>query len=219
MRAVESLEARFELGELSRRANKVFKISTRTVVPAFIVAASYGSICLYFDRAFLFLASGTWLTLSHLLLPLAFLIVHLTNRRYGPGYAFAQIVFSLAICGAVAAARADLICRLLPLSATPSVREVSAFVVAFLAAGFFSTVAFDAARGPRWWLAPLTGSLVAGSIYALIFFPAAYAGTETFWCVRMVTYAGVFVGFAVFSLIPYWLLRASIQPLSGLGGY
>lgn len=188
-------------------------------MPAFIVAVSFGSICLYLDRALLLLAGRTWLTLSHLLLPLVFLVVHLTNRRYGPGRAFAQVVFSLAICGALAAARADLICRLLPLAATPNVREVSAFVVAFLAAGFFSTVAFDAARGPRWWLAPLIGSLVAGSTYALIFFPAAYAGTDMFWCVHMVIYASIFLGFAIFGLIPYWLLRSSIQPLSGLGGY
>ncbi len=32
--------------------------------------------------------------MGHLVVPFCFLSVHLTNRRYGPSYAFAQVVVS-----------------------------------------------------------------------------------------------------------------------------
>jgi uncharacterized PurR-regulated membrane protein YhhQ (DUF165 family) len=162
---------------------------------------------------------GAWLSWSHLLLAVAYFAIHLTNRRYGPDYAFAQIVLSLGLCGAILYVQPDLLQQLLPGPAARSMREVMAFVIAFLASGFLSIVAFDGARGAHWWTAPLLGSIVAGACFVLLFYPAAYAGSATCWMPHMRIHAGILVFGAVAGLLPYWLLRSSVQPLSGFGGY
>jgi len=162
---------------------------------------------------------GPWFSWSHLVLAVAYFAIHLTNRRYGPDYAFAQIVVSLGLCGGVLFVWPELAQVVLRTAAPPSVREVMAFVVAFLASGFLSIIAFDCTRGPHWWMAPLTGSLVAGASFVLLFYPAAYAGSDVFWGEHMRIHAGVLVLAAVAGLRPYQLLRSSIQPLPGFGGY
>ena len=162
---------------------------------------------------------GVLLTWSHLLLAAAYFAIHLTNRRYGPDYAFAQIMLSLGLCGAVLFVRPDLTQQLLPVQVPSSMREVMAFVIAFLASGFLSIVAFDGARGAHWWTAPLLGSIVAGACFVLLFYPAAYAGSATCWLAHMRIHAGILIFGAVAGLLPYWLLRSSVQPLPGFGGY
>ena len=107
----------------------------------------------------------------------------------------------------------------LPETIVPSVRVVAAFAGAFFVAGFLSIVAFDGARGPRWWTAPLIGSLVAALIFAPIFYPAAFLGRQTPWFAHMGIHAGLLIAGAVLSLLPYWLLRRIVQPLPGYGGY
>ncbi len=164
-------------------------------------------------------SQGAWFSWSHLLLAVAFVAVHLTNRRYGPDYAFAQVVLSLGLCGAILLVGPDLVRQVLPASAPPSVRETMAFVIAFLASGFLSIIAFEVTRGAQWWTAPLAGSVVAGASFALLFYPAAYAGSDVYWWEHMRIHTGVLVMAAVAGLLPYWLLRSSVQPLPGLGGY
>ena len=164
-------------------------------------------------------AGVRWLTVSHLLLPVAFLSVHLTNRRYGPSYAFAQVVLSFAALAAATIFGSKAIMMFLPEAVVPSVRFVAAFGGAFFVASFIGIIAFDGARGPRWWTAPLTGSVVASLVFAPIFYAAAFAGTPTPWFAHMGIHAGLLIGGAILALIPYWLLRRIVQPLPGFGGY
>lgn len=164
-------------------------------------------------------SQGAWFSWSHLLLAVAFVEVHLTNRRYGPDYAFAQLVLSLGLCGVILLVGPYLLRQVLPASALPSVRETMAFVIAFLASGFLSIIAFEVTRGAQWWRAPLVGSVVAGASFALLFYPAAYAGSNVYWWEHMRIHTGVLVIAAVAGLLPYWLLRSSVQPLPGFGGY
>jgi uncharacterized PurR-regulated membrane protein YhhQ (DUF165 family) len=164
-------------------------------------------------------AQGPWLTVSHLLLPVAFLTIHLTNRRYGPAYAFAQVVLALAALGALALFGSDVVYRLLPPTVSPNMREVAAFAGLFLIAAFLSIVAFDGARGPRWWTAPFVGSVVAAAVYVPGYYLAAYVGTTTPWLSHMAVHAGLLFAGAVLGLLPFWLLRGVIQPLPGFGGY
>jgi uncharacterized PurR-regulated membrane protein YhhQ (DUF165 family) len=164
-------------------------------------------------------AHGPWLTVGHLLLPVAFLAVHLTNRRYGPAYAFAQVVLALAAVGALALFGGDFVHGRLPVSVAFGLREIAAFAGAFLVASFLSIIAFDGARGPRWWSAPLLGSIIAALVYAPTFYLAAYLGTGEPWLNHMAVYAGLLLAGAVLSLVPFWLLRGVVQPLPGFGGY
>lgn len=164
--------------------------------------------------------AGRWLTLGHALLPLSFLAVALANRRYGAAHAFAQVVIALAIVAGTVALAGDSLKGLLPQHAEPSFRFAAAFGVSFFLASFVSVLMFDAARGPRWWAAPLLGLEMPAFIFPVLFFPLAYAGLgDTLWTAHMLAYAGFLSAAAIVSLLPYWLLRAIIPPLSGFGGY
>jgi len=161
-------------------------------------------------------SQGAWFSWSHVLIALAFVAIQLTNRRYGPDYAFAQIVLSLGSCGVILFVQPQL---LLQTPSMPMVRESMAFVIAFLASGFLSIIVFDGTRGAQWWKAPLIGYIVAGASFVLLFYPAAYAGSDAFWYEHMRVHAGVLILAAVAGLLPYWLLRSSVSPLPGFGGY
>ena len=205
----------------SQRLGGAVRSVLRTIVPVLALGAALGSMFLYMDTPLPYVtdAQGHWLTVSHLLLPAAFLTIHLTNRRYGPAYAFAQVVLALAALAAMALFGGEVVRNLLPPTVMPGGREVAAFCGAFLVAGFLSIVAFDGARGPRWWTAPLIGSVVAALVYALVFYPGAYLGTATPWVDHMAVHIGVLLAAAVLGLFPFWLLRGLIQPLPGFGGY
>jgi uncharacterized PurR-regulated membrane protein YhhQ (DUF165 family) len=202
-------------------AGEALIIASRLYFPVSFLTVSIAAIYFYLDRTFPFLADDqtSWLKWSHVLLPATFLIVQLTNRRYGPDYAFVQVVVSLAICDAVAALAPDFVSHLLPVTAVPSAREVTAFSGAFMAAGYLSNVAFDGARGPCWCVAPLIGSWVASAAFVLLYDPLAYAGSEVFWGQHMTLHAGILIVMSLLGLIPYWLLRAVIRPMPGYGGY
>ena len=204
-----------------RRIGDAFRAVLRIILPVVALCAALAALYLYMDTALPYFADGVtrWLTVSHLLLPAAFLTIHLTNRRYGPGYAFAQIVLSFAVLGAAVLFGEQLIQQFLPEALIPSLREVISFGGAFFVAGFLSIIAFDGARGPRWWTAPLIGSLVASLIFVPIFYPAAFLGSHTPWFAHMGIHAGLLIAGAILSLIPYWLLRRIVQPLPGYGGY
>ena len=204
-----------------RRIGESFTAVVRTILPVLFLGISLAALFLYQDRVLPYFAdaSGKWLTVSHLLLPAAFFTIQMTNRRYGPTYAFAQVLITLAIGGALVLFAADFLRTLVPAQAVPGTRQVVMFGVSFFTAGFLSIVAFDGARGPRWWSAPLVGSLVAGLVYALMFYPGALAGTDAMWASHMGVHAAVLVGTSLVSLLPYWLLRGTIQPLPGFGGY
>jgi hypothetical protein len=205
----------------SRKLGEAFRAVARIILPVLALCAALAAMYLYMDTALPYFADGAtrWLTVSHLLLPAAFLTIHLTNRRYGPGYAFAQIVLSFAALGATILFGEQVIQQFLPEAIIPSVREVAAFGGAFFAAGFLSIIAFDGARGPRWWTAPLIGSLVASLIFVPIFYPAAFLGSHTPWFAHMGIHAGLLIAGSILSLFPYWLLRRIVQPLPGYGGY
>jgi uncharacterized PurR-regulated membrane protein YhhQ (DUF165 family) len=199
----------------------VLVMVSRLYFPISFLTLSLAAIYYHLDRTLPVLADhqAPWLTLGHVLLPATFLLVQLTNRRYGPDYAFAQIVISLALCDVVAALGPDFGLDLLPAVTVSSAREVIAFSGAFMAAGYVSTLAFDAVRGPRWWTAPLIGSLVSSLAFALLYYPIAYAGSGAFWYQHMTVHAGILVEVSILCLFPYWLLRAVIRPLPGFGGY
>ena len=206
---------------IGRRLADAFRAVMRMILPVLALCTALAALYLYMDTALPYFAAGKtpWLTVSHLLLPAAFLAVHLTNRRYGPAYAFAQIVLSFAAVGAAIVFGAQIIQLLLPEAAFPSVREVASFGGAFFVAGFLAIIAFDGARGPRWWTAPLIGSIVASLVFAPIFYAAAYAGSHTPWFEHMAIHAGLLLAGSVLGLLPYWMVRRIVQPLPGFGGY
>lgn len=191
-------------------------------MPVLLLVSALSVCYVYLDTKLALLqdARGHWLSLGQALLPGAFFAIALTNRRYGPTYAFAQVVLALAAIAGVVVFAADSLRGLLAAHAVPTIRFATSFGVAFFIASFVSILIFDGARGPRWWMAPLFGLIAPAFVFVAIFFPAAYAGLgETDWLPHMFAFFGLMLGAAVLSLIPYWLLRGIVPPLSGFGGY
>jgi uncharacterized PurR-regulated membrane protein YhhQ (DUF165 family) len=194
----------------------------RLVVPVLLLVSALAGTYLYLDTKLPYFADNgvAWLTLGHAILPAAFFAIALTNRRYGSSYAFAQLAVSmLAIVVAIAVA-ADSLRGLVPAHAVPSMRFATAFGGAFFVSSFVSILMFEGARGPRWWTAPLVGLATGAIAFSAIFFPAAFAGTpDPLWVGHLFVFMGLMFGSAFVALVPYWLLRSMVPPLSGLGGY
>jgi len=189
--------------------------SLRLVFPVILLVAVGAASVLYDGVSTNWPAvSGTPLSLGLVLLPLSFFAIHLTNRRYGAGYAFAQILASWL----VACCMAPYVIATLN-EPVPDLRIVAAFAAGLFVAQISVVIVFDRLRGPNWWRAPFVGSLFGGVVFCLIAFPAAYAGTPGDWQREMLSYMIVSVLAAAALVIPYWLLRSLVPPRPGFGGY
>lgn len=190
------------------------------VLPVLLLLALGVAAFLYGDRPVTWFgpAQAAWLTMGHLAVPLTFFAIALTNRRYGAGYALAQTVMAWALAAAaISLDGADL--AGVAGQTLPDAHVMLAYGGALFAGHVLSVVVFDRTRGPRWWTAPFQAVLWGGLVFCLIAFPALYLGTTIDWFGRLVLYAGIMAGSALALLVPYWLLRRMVPPMSGFGGY
>lgn len=200
-----------------KRVGGVLGAFARLVVPILLLTTLAGASFAY---------AGTpspiplraWMNLGLLILPLTFLAIHLTSRRYGAGYAFAQIVLTYASIVAFAVFGRDYVTLALG-EQHAAFREIVGFGAALFVAHTVSIVVFDGLRGPRWWQAPLFASLIGGIVLCAVAFPASYLGTNIDWTGRMLDYMAVTSVAAVLLVIPYWIFRPLVPPRSGFGGY
>lgn len=178
----------------------------------------YADAIVPLDHAALMIQHAT-MTLGDLVLPAAWLSIHLTNRRYGAGHAFAQLVAALALAALVMLINPHGIDDWISFVPSLTWRAMLAFGFSFLAANFIAICVFDGARGPRWWTAPLAGSLAASLIFSLLYYPLAFAGLDLFWSDSALVHCALFAAESVALLLPYFLLRPAMRPLPGLNGY
>jgi uncharacterized PurR-regulated membrane protein YhhQ (DUF165 family) len=197
------------------------QVVARLILPVTTLLLSFAAIYLYLDTPATLIvggADGQWLTAGHLLVPFCFLCIHLTNRRYGPSYAFAQVAIAQALGTAFALYAVPRLAGVVSFKFIPDVRMAAAFGAAFFGASFISIVVFDGSRGPRWWIAPLFGMVSSGALFCLIFYPAAYAGIAP-WTHQMLMHMELLMVAGILTLIPYWILRGIVRPLPGFNGY
>lgn len=159
------------------------------------------------------------MTMGDLVLPLTWLAVHLTNRRWGPSHAFAQLVAAMALTMLAMLINPYGIDDWISFMPSLTWRAMLAFGVSFLAANFIAICVFDGARGPRWWTAPLAASLAASLVFSLLYYPLAFAGLDLFWSDSALVHGALFFAESVALLLPYFLLRPAMRPLPGLNGY
>jgi hypothetical protein len=155
------------------------------------------------------------LTVSHLLIPIGLFCVFMTNRRYGPSYAFAQVMVTVIAVVAVVLFAGGALAEFVRQETVPSFGEAAAFGGAFFAASFVSIVVFDGARGPMWWTAPLLGFLSAAIVYAGVFTALQPSGGIE----HALQYMGVLTGEGILLLVPFWAMRRMVPPMAGFGGY
>src|SRR5262249_39984269 len=105
------------------------------VVSVLLLAGLLSTIYLFSDAAIPFRQAPEGLfTISDLVAPLAFFLIQLTCRRYGPARALAQMLAALALCIALFAANPPAMRDLVPNLPALTVHTASAFCLAFVLA-------------------------------------------------------------------------------------
>lgn len=194
----------------------------RTLLPA---TALFGLLALMnFYRAEpatmfepLFAGSGAWLSLGALCVPLTFLAVHLTGRRYGPAIAVGQVVLAWLVVGIAAIVYP--VSPAFELGAADAARIGLALPVAMIIAQLTAAVAFDATRSIQWWKGPAYGFFWGCVVFAVTFYLAAYLGSDTPWGSHLGQYLAISLIVSAGLLVPYWIARPMVRPLPGLAGY
>jgi queuosine precursor transporter len=137
--------------------------------------------------------------------PIAFLITDLANRSYGKIIA-RKIVYIGFIIGIVftlffSTNFADLI----------SVRIAIGSGTAFLVAQLLDVQIFDQLRKKKWFVAPLTSSLIGSTIDTFLFFSISFYATGIPWVTLSLGDLAVKVLVALLMLIPFRLLLGTIK--------
>jgi len=142
--------------------------------------------------------------------PIAFLITDLSNRRYGKNTA-KKIVYLGFILGVIltfyfSTNYSDLI----------SIRIAIGSGTAFITAQLIDVQIFDKLRQKKWFIAPLTSSLVGSTIDTFIFFSISFYGTGINWISLSLGDLAVKIFVALVMLIPFRILMSSITDFSSL---
>ena len=132
--------------------------------------------------------------------PVAFLITDLANRSYGKIIA-RKIVYIGFVIGIIftilfSTNFTDLI----------SIRIAIGSGLAFLIAQLLDVQIFDRLRKKKWYVAPLTSSLIGSTVDTFLFFSVSFYGTEVPWVTLSFGDLTIKVFVALIMLIPFRLL-------------
>ena len=139
--------------------------------------------------------------------PVAFLITDLANRSFGKFVArkIVYIGFLLGIGFTVLLSTdfADFI----------SIRIAIGSGTAFLTAQLIDVQIFDNLRKKKWFIAPLTSSIIGSIIDTFLFFSISFYGTSLPWFSLALGDLGVKILVALVMLIPFRLLLKTFKPI------
>ena len=137
--------------------------------------------------------------------PIAFLITDLANRSYGKLVArkIVYIGFAIGISFTLIFSTnfADLI----------SVRIAIGSGTAFLVAQLLDVQIFDQLRKKKWFIAPLTSSLIGSTIDTFLFFSISFYATGIPWVTLSLGDLAVKILVALVMLIPFRLLLGTLR--------
>ena len=137
--------------------------------------------------------------------PIAFLITDLANRSFGKIVArkIVYIGFTIGILFTLLFATnfADLI----------SVRIAIGSGIAFIVAQLLDVQIFDQLRQKKWFIAPLTSSLVGSTVDTFLFFSISFYGTGIPWVTLSLGDLTVKIFIALLMLIPFRLLLGTLK--------
>ena len=139
--------------------------------------------------------------------PIAFLITDLANRSYGKLVArkIVYIGFAIGISFTLIFSTnfADLI----------SVRIAIGSGTAFLVAQLLDVQIFDKLRNRKWFIAPLTSSLIGSTIDTFLFFSISFYATGIPWVTLSLGDLAVKILVALVMLIPFRILLGTLKPV------
>lgn len=156
---------------------------------------------------------GNWLTWGAFTYPLAFLVTEVMNRVYGPAAA-RRVVFAGFIAGvlcSVIAAGLD----------KTTLRIAIGSGAAFLCAQLTDILVFNTLRDRKWWVAPLTSSMIGSCVDTALFFTIAFAAAlpadgNTGWANEQVVLlgAGPVTSLWISLAIADWLVKMLLAILT-----
>jgi len=137
--------------------------------------------------------------------PVAFLITDLANRLYGKVVArkivYIGFIIGIAFTLFFSTNFADLI----------SVRIAIGSGTAFLVAQLLDVQIFDQLRKKKWFVAPLTSSLIGSTIDTFLFFSISFYATGIPWVTLSLGDLAVKILVALLMLIPFRLLLGTLK--------
>jgi len=139
--------------------------------------------------------------------PVAFLITDLANRSFGKDIA-KKIVYLGFILGVgftilFSTDFADFI----------SIRIAIGSGTAFFVSQLIDVQVFDKLRKKKWFIAPLTSSIVGSSIDTFLFFSISFYGTGVPWITLLAGDLAVKLFVALIMLIPFRILLKTFKPI------
>ena len=139
--------------------------------------------------------------------PIAFLITDLTNRSFGKLVAQKIVYFGflLGIGFTIIFSTdfADLI----------SIRIAVGSGIAFLTAQLLDVQIFDNLRKKKWFIAPLTSSIIGSTIDTFLFFFISFYATGVPWFTLALGDLAVKIFVALIMLIPFKMLLKTFKPI------
>ena len=139
--------------------------------------------------------------------PIAFLITDLANRSFGKLVArkIVYIGFTIGILFTLIFSTnfADLI----------SVRIAIGSGTAFIIAQLLDVQIFDQLRKKKWFIAPLTSSLIGSTIDTFLFFSISFYATGIPWVTLSLGDLAVKILVALVMLIPFRILLGTLKPV------
>ena len=139
--------------------------------------------------------------------PIAFLITDLANRSYGKLVArkIVYIGFAIGISFTLIFSTnfADLILVMIAIGSG----------TAFLVAQLLDVQIFDKLRKRKWFIAPLTSSLIGSTIDTFLFFSISFYATGIPWVTLSLGDLAVKIFVALVLLIPFRILLGTLKPI------
>ena len=139
--------------------------------------------------------------------PVAFLITDLANRSYGKTAAkkIVYIGFSIGVSFTLLFSTnfADFI----------SIRIAIGSGTAFIVAQLLDVKIFDKLRNKRWFIAPLSSSVIGSTIDTFLFFSIAFYATGIPWISLSFGDLAVKLTVALLMLLPFRLLLGTLKPV------
>ena len=139
--------------------------------------------------------------------PIAFLITDLANRSYGKLVArkivYLGFLIGIGFTVIFSTDFADLI----------SIRIAIGSGMAFLTAQLIDVQIFGNLRKKKWFIAPITSSLIGSTIDTFLFFLISFYGTNVPWFTLALGDLAVKIFVALIMLIPFRLLLNTFKPI------
>ena len=139
--------------------------------------------------------------------PIAFLITDLANRSYGKFVARKIVYFGFLIgIGFTVLFSTDFADYI-------SIRIAIGSGTAFLFAQLIDVQIFDNLRRKKWYIAPLTSSMIGSTVDTFLFFSISFYGTSIPWFTLALGDLGVKIFVALIMLIPFRFLLKTFRPI------